>query len=350
MSAEKVNPKQTARSFLLNVAAFIVIVAGMRAASSLLVPFLFALFIAVVCISPFFWLQRRGLPTIVSLFIILLVIIGIGFLFGALIGRSINQFSNNLPVYEKILEQKTTIFLSWLSKMGAEIPREQWRESFSLKEPFILMGGLVGALSNVLSKTVIIIMIVIFILLEAAGFPKKLQAVSNDPKTSLSNFSKIHNNIKRYMAIKTIISFATGLSVSIFLYILRIDYPLLWGMLAFLLNFIPNIGSLIAAIPAVLLALIQFGLAMAGITALGYLVINTLFGTFLEPKLMGQGLGLSTLVVFLSLIFWGWILGPVGMLLSIPLTMVVKIALDSQEETRWIGIMLGSQIGNSSEQ
>jgi AI-2 transport protein TqsA len=208
---------------------------------------------------------------------------------------------------------------------------------------------LVGALSNVLSKTVLIILIVIFILLEAAGFPQKLQAVSNNPKKSLSNFSKIHDNIKRYMAIKTIISFATGLSVSIFLYILGIDYPLLWGMLAFLLNFIPNIGSLIAAIPAVLLALVQFGLGMAGVTALGYLIINTLFGTFLEPKLLGQGLGLSTLVVFLSLIFWGWILGPVGMLLSVPLTMVVKIALDSQEETHWIGIMLGSQMEDSSD-
>ncbi len=349
MSAERVKPKQTTRSVLLNVAAFIVVVAGMRAASSLLVPFLFALFIAIICISPFFWLQRRGLPTILSLFIIILVILGIGFLFGTLIGRSINQFSNNLPVYEKILEQKTTVFLSWLSEMGAEIPREQWRESFSLKEPFIILGGLVGALSNVLSKTVLIILIVIFILLEAAGFPQKLQAVSNNPKKSLSNFSKIHDNIKRYMAIKTIISFATGLSVSIFLYILGIDYPLLWGMLAFLLNFIPNIGSLIAAIPAVLLALIQFGLGMAGITALGYLIINTIFGTFLEPKLMGQGLGLSTLVVFLSLIFWGWILGPVGMLLSVPLTMVVKIALDSQEETHWIGIMLGSQMEDSSD-
>jgi predicted PurR-regulated permease PerM len=130
----------------------------------------------------------------------------------------------------------------------------------------------------------------------------------------------------------------------ILLLILNIDYALLWGLLAFLLNFIPNIGSIIAAIPAILLSLIQFGPGIAIITSVGYLVINFVFGNVLEPRMMGKGLGLSTLIVFLSLIFWGWILGPVGMLLSVPLTMVVKIALDSSDDTRWIATLLGTSI------
>jgi predicted PurR-regulated permease PerM len=145
------------------------------------------------------------------------------------------------------------------------------------------------------------------------------------------------------MAIQTVISLATGACVAIFLTIMGVDYPLLWGVLAFLLNYIPNIGSIMAALPPVLLTIIQFGLGRAVGVAIGYLVINMTIGNVISPHLMGRGLGLSTLVVFLSLIFWGWILGPVGMLLSVPLTMTVKIALESSEDTRWIAILLGSE-------
>jgi len=122
-----------------------------------------------------------------------------------------------------------------------------------------------------------------------------------------------------------------------------VDYLVLWALLAFLLNFIPNIGSIIAAIPAVLLSFVQFGFTGAGITALGFFIVNIVMGNIIEPRYMGKGLGLSTLVVFLSLLFWGWVLGPVGMLLSIPLTMIVKLALEANQETRWIGVLLDNK-------
>ncbi|MBA7685918.1 AI-2 transport protein TqsA [subsurface metagenome] len=145
------------------------------------------------------------------------------------------------------------------------------------------------------------------------------------------------------MAIKTLVSLATGVLVTIWIAIIGVDYPLLWGLLAFALNYVPNIGSIIAAIPVVLLATIQLGIIQAVAVAIGYLAVNLVMGNVIEPRFMGRGLGLSTLVVFLSLIFWGWILGPVGMLLSVPLTITAKIALDSSEETRWIGVLLGPQ-------
>ena len=122
-----------------------------------------------------------------------------------------------------------------------------------------------------------------------------------------------------------------------------VDYPLLWAVLAFALNYIPTIGSIIALIPPLLLTIIQLGFINAMIVLLGYLVINTIMGNILEPKFMGKGLGLSTLVVFISLLFWGWVLGPIGMLLSVPLTITIKIALDSSDETRWLAILLGSE-------
>ena len=148
--------------------------------------------------------------------------------------------------------------------------------------------------------------------------------------------------IRRYIALKTVISLGTGIAIAIWMAVLSVDYPILWGALAFLLNYVPNIGSFIAAIPAVLLALLQLGVGSALVAGLGFLVVNVFFANIIEPRIMGYGVGLSTLVVFCSLVFWGWVLGPVGMLLSVPLTAMFRIVLGTNESTRWIAVMLGS--------
>jgi AI-2 transport protein TqsA len=187
----------------------------------------------------------------------------------------------------------------------------------------------------------VILLTVIFIMLEAGQFEAKLRLIGGN-ENALGNFRDIIGKIKAYMGLKALISAATGVLIAVLLALVGVDYPILWGTLAFMLNFIPNIGSLIAAVPAVLLALIQLDPLHALIVAVGYVVVNTLIGSVIEPKVMGRGLGLSTLVVFLSLIFWGALLGPVGMLLSIPLTIMVKIVLASQPNTRWIAVLLDS--------
>ncbi len=131
--------------------------------------------------------------------------------------------------------------------------------------------------------------------------------------------------------------------VAIWVWALGIDFPVIWGLLAFLLNFIPNLRSIIAAVPPVFLGYIQFGIGRAVLVAAGFGVVNLIFGNVVEPKFMGRKLGLFPLVAFLSLVFWGWVWGPVGMLLSVPMTMVVKIALESNPSTRWISILLDSE-------
>jgi len=146
------------------------------------------------------------------------------------------------------------------------------------------------------------------------------------------------------MSLKTWISLATGAVIATWLTLLGVEYPLLWGLLAFLLNYVPNIGSIIAAVPAIMMAFIQLGIGSALATAAGYLVVNIAVGSIIEPRVMGRGMGLSTLVVFLSLLFWGWALGPVGMVLSVPLTMILKIALESRDDTRWFAVLLGPEI------
>ena len=195
-------------------------------------------------------------------------------------------------------------------------------------------------MGGVLANTFLILFTVIFILLEAAGFPAKLRKALGDKTQAVQHFARFSQLVQKYLVIKTLVSLMTGASIGIALWIIGVDYAAMWALVAFLLNYIPNIGSIIAAVPAVLVALIQLSVGEAALTALVYVIANTFFGNIVEPKMMGRTLGLSTLVVFLSLVFWGWVLGPVGMLLSIPLTMVVKIAFEVNERTRWVATLL----------
>jgi len=190
----------------------------------------------------------------------------------------------------------------------------------------------------------------VFILFEWSTIRGKvLVAFPEHAEQHLSQFSRVSENVKRYLALKTVLSLATGSLVALLLTVMGVDYALLWGLLAFLLNYVPTIGSIIAAVPGVILAFLQLGWDGALIATIGYLVINISISNLIEPKVLGQGVGLSALVVFLSLLFWGWVLGPIGMLLSVPLTMIFKIFLEGSEETRWIATLMGPRVTPEAE-
>lgn len=325
---------------LITLAALVIVAAGLNAGKVILVPFLLAGFIAILSASPMFWLQRRGLPTWLSLIIVILAVFLAGLLIAGLVGSSVGAFSENLPLYESRLRQHADTLVAWLDGKNLHISGPALAEVFDPGAAMKLVATLFNALTNVLANGFLVLMTVIFMLLEASGMPDKLRAILG-PSTSLSGFDQFVRNVQHYMAIKTIISLITGGLATLLLIIIGVDFPLLWGLLAFLLNYVPNIGSIIAAGPAVLLAIVQLGPLQALLVAVGYLVINLSIGGAVEPRFMGKGLGLSPLVVFLSLLFWGWLLGPVGMLLSVPLTMTAKIALDTHEDTRWVAVLLG---------
>ncbi len=202
-----------------------------------------------------------------------------------------------------------------------------------------------SALSSVLTNAFLILLTVVFILLEAADLPQKLRVVLKKPERWLSTIEQFSRSAKRYLVIKTAVSAVVGLLIWLMLMIIGVDYPVLWGTLSFLLNYVPNIGAVLAALPVALLALVQLGVGSALITLLGFAVVHVVIGSIIEPRLTGKGLSLSTLVVFLSLVFWGWVLGPVGMILSVPITSLVKIALESNKSTEGIALMLGSDTG-----
>lgn len=342
-------PDQTTRGrnarFMLTAAALVVVIAGMREAAQILVPFLLAIFIAIICGPSFFWLKKRGLPPVAAVATVILGILGAELLLGAFVGTSIDSFIENLPGYQQRLKEEAGAVLALLGNFGIEIPRQRFMEFIDPGAAMRLAANMLTGFGGVLTNMFLILLTVVFMLLEAASFPAKLRAAlaDEDADTSYGYLERVADGIKRYLAMKTLVSFGTGATVAALVAALGVDFPILWGLLAFLLNYVPNIGSIIAALPAVLLAFIQFGGMRALMVAAGFLAINVIFGNVIEPKVMGRGLGISTLVVFVSLVFWGWILGPVGMLLSVPLTMTVKIALESGPDTRWIAVLLGEE-------
>ncbi len=330
-------------NLLITTAALVVVIAGMQAATSLLVPFLLAAFIAIICLPPLNWLTRHNISAGIAVLIITLALLLVGSLVGAFVGASVADFSHNLPGYQARLNDQTATLLAWLAGFGLDINSQLLRENLDPSAAMGMAGTLLSGLGNVLANTFLIVLTVIFLLIEATALPNKWAAMGTDAPAT-AGFGKFLDSVNAYMAIKGWVSLATGIIITIWLAVLGVDYPLLWGLLAFLFNFVPNIGSIIAAIPAVLLALVQFGPGVAIGAGAGYLVVNIVMGNVVEPRFMGKGVGLSTLVVFISLVFWGWVLGPVGMLLSVPLTMVVKLALEARQDTRWVAILLGPDI------
>lgn len=328
---------------MLACACFVILIAGMRAAAGILVPFLLSVFIAILCTPPLFWLQNRGLPKPLAISLIVVVLMTIGYWLVIFVGASVADFTASLPVYQRKLLEESSMLILWLRERGIDISEQMIYEYLDPSVAMQMAARVLTALSGVLTNAFLIFITVIFILLEASGMPDKYRAAFKNPEKSLAGIKRFTKSVNHYLALKTIFSLATGILITIWLMIIGIEYPLLWGLTAFMLNYVPNIGSIIAAIPAMMMALVQLGLWWTLLTGSGYLAVNILIGSLLEPRFMGRGLGLSTLIVFLSLVFWGWVLGPVGMLLSVPLTMIFKIAMESQEETRWLAVMLGNE-------
>ena len=329
--------------YLLIAAAFVVVIAGMKAASALIVPFLLAVFIAVILAPVFLALQRRRVPSGVALLLVVALIVGLGLVAAGVLERSLSGVSGSMQRYQAAFATQTGEIWAWLESLGVAATGSTLTDYLNPQLLLEHIGPIAGKLGDVLVMSFIVLIVAIFILLEAAVMPAKVRALPGISHAAWDRIRQIATDVRRYMLLKTVMSVLTGALVAVFCAVLGIDFPILLGVLAFALNYIPNIGSTVAAIPGILLAFVEFGLGSALITTVGYVVINVGVSNGIEPRYMGHGLGLSPLVVLSSVIFWGWVLGPLGMLLSVPLTMTLKIALESDEDTRWIALLLGSR-------
>ena len=329
---------------LVIAASFVIIIWGIYQAQSVLILFLVSCFLAVIGTVPVLWMEQKGIPSVPAVLIVVAAMVTLLLSIGVVVGASLNSFSNALPFYQSRIHDMLLAFKSEMAERGIVITDEVLLGYVNPGAVMNLTASLFTSLSSVLSNTLLILFTVMFILLEASSFPIKLRSILENPKAVFPQFSSFVNDIKRYMVIKTLLNLMGGVLVWAWLSILGIDFPVMWGFLAFLLHFIPSLGSIIAALPVILLALIQRSEGYALLTAAGYLVIGTILGNIIEPRIMGRRLGMSTLVVFVSLIFWGYLLGMVGALLCVPLTMTVKLACEASEDTQWIAVLLGPEI------
>ena len=318
----------------------VIILTGIRFAAEIIVPFVLALFIAVVLNPVVQLLVRWRVPRVLAISLLIAVIIMAAVLLLASLGTSLNELARTLPQYRSSLAVPLYNLQPWMQRFGIGVSPDELIKYIDPNAAMTLVSRLLTQLSNAMSSIFLLLLTVVFMLLEVPQLPAKLQQVMTRPIEGMAAIQRALDSVSHYLVLKTAISVVTGLVAWGMLELLDVRFAFIWGLLAFALNYIPNIGSVLAAIPPILQVLVFSGFYDALIVLAGYLVINLIFGNILEPRIMGRGLGLSTLVVFLSLIFWGWLLGPVGMLLSVPLTIIVKIALEQTEGGRSIAILL----------
>ena len=327
---------------LLMLAALMVVIYGLKFMAPILLPAALALFLAVLSLPVMVLLQRRAVPASLAIFITMMVNVSVFGLIVLLASGSVSELQAQLPAYASRL---STIQEQWIRSMEVRlgIPLENYIATDLVNPGAIVdfMGSAVGRIAQFVSTTFLVLLITIFMLAEAIVFPAKVRFLAGEELGHEDRLAKVVGEIQTYLGIKTVISLATGVILGIWCYAMELDFPILLGLMAFVLNYVPTVGSIIAAVPAVLFSLVLHGtLPHALMVSLGYVVVNTLFGNILEPNLMGRRLGLSTLVVILSLLFWGWTWGPLGALLSVPLTVIVKIWLENTPDLRWVAVLL----------
>ncbi|MCW9710038.1 AI-2E family transporter [Avibacterium sp. 21-586] len=331
---------------LITLSALVIILAGIKLASEIVVPFLLSLFIAIICSPVVKFMTERKIPHWLALTLLFLMILTVFFFLVSLINSTAKEFTQSIPQYRVLFSQRLND-LSVIAQ-GLHLPVEDLREKIMDNfDPAMIMNfasGFLLSFSGVVTNVFVLFLVVLFMLLEAPTAKHKFAVAlskADDVAKYEGSIDLILKGVMDYLGVKTFTSFVTGLGVFILLKILGVQYAILWATLSFLLNYVPNIGSIIAAVPIIIQALLLNGFFTGIGVMIGVVSLNMIIGNVLEPKMMGKSLGLSTLIVFLSLLFWGWLLGSVGMFLSVPLTMVLKIALEASPDTIKYAALLG---------
>ncbi|WP_318379310.1 AI-2E family transporter [uncultured Enterobacter sp.] len=334
-------PDKAGLHILLKLASLVIILAGIHAAADIIVQLLMALFFAIVLNPLVTWFLRRGVkrPVAITIVVVVMMIV-LTALFGVL-AASFNEFITMLPKYNKELTRKVLQLQDMMPFLHLHMSPERMLQRMDSDKMMAFATLLMTGLSNAMASIVLLVMTVVFMLFEVRHLPYKLRFALNNPQIHIAGLHRALKGVSHYLALKTLISLWTGAIIWLGLMLLGVQFALMWGVLAFLLNYVPNIGSVISAIPPMIQAFLFNGFYEFMMVGILFLVVHMILGNMVEPRMMGHRLGMSTMVVFLSLLIWGWLLGPVGMLLSVPLTSVCKIWMETTKGGSKLAILLG---------
>lgn len=329
------------------VAGALALVIGlMKFAAPVVAPLLLAVFIAIIATPALHWMRRVGMPKWSALLIITFVLLDIGSLIALVTTGALEGFRDSLPTYQERFVLLSEQFGSWLEGIGVSGSREAIPDLLNPAQAAAVVPLLLANASGIFATGLLVLLAVVFILLEAPALPAKLRTAFKLSPEGESRLQELLGKIKRYMLIKTMTSLGTAFCVWLLLRLFGVDFAILWAVLAFFLNFVPVVGNILMTVPPTLMALVQSGPQSAVLVAAGILMINVVIGNVLEPRVMGRGLGISTLAIFIALLVWGWLFGTVGMFLAVPLTTALIMALDASPHTRPIAILLGPDISD----
>jgi AI-2 transport protein TqsA len=307
-------------------------------AAPVLNPILFALVLALIFAPVYAWLRRR-LPLGLALVIML---VGLVILFAGLfvlLSASIARFTGRLGFYAQQLNGQLGDVDNVLDRLG--LSGADLSEAVNSSAIVGALGTILSGIAGFLSSLFLILMIMLFLLSEGSAMMARLRASVRADNPQVARLTVIGKSVVRQFGLRAIVNLVTAFGITLLLLLLGVDFPMLWGVLTFFLSYVPYIGLVTAVAPAVLLALAEFGLGRAILVIAGVMVINAFAENVLSPTLMGRGLNLSPTVVFLSLIFWAWLLGGPGAFLALPLTLFVAVMLETFPETRWIASLMG---------
>ena len=324
---------------MLLLAATVVVLVGMRLGAPILNPILFAVVLSLLFSPIYAWLRRHRIPTPLAL---LIMLVGLTLLFGGiflLLGVSIARFSGDIGSYTGQLNGQVDNLQDLAKSLG--LSNVDIRDAVKPSALTEAIGAVLGGLADFLSDIFLILLITLFLLAEGPAMMGRLRASAGSDHPQLKSMMTFGHSVVRQLGLRAIVNLATGAGVVILLWVLGVDFPLMWGILTFFLSFIPWIGLPIAVAPAVVLALAEYGLDRALLVIAGVVVINILAENLLSPMLMGRGLSISPTVLFLGFIFWAWLLGGPGAFLAAPLTIFLVLMFETFPETRWLASLMG---------
>ena len=355
MIPDAAKPVEAYKAMLL-LASIIIVVGGLHAAQAFFIPVSLAFFLAAVSFPIMNWLREHRVP---RFFAVLITVVVVFAFITAFIGGTA-MLINDLSEGDRLEQYGVKLYGEALNA-GAQL--EEWHvegaqeeiKKFLTAEKIVdffkdNITSLLASVLDILKVAAIVLILLVFMLSEARVFSRRFEAIVEAKGPNLQRMLSATRDIQKYLGIKTLISIATGVLAGLLCWAAKLDFPLLWGLLAFALNYIPAVGSIIAGVPPMLLALLTRDVNHAIAVGCGYLVINGFLGNFMEPALLGRRFGLSTVVIVISVLFWGFIWGPIGMLLAVPLTMMTKVALDNTYELRWLGVAISQGKKDTEEQ